>query len=92
MRKPRVGEAVYRCGAYRFPHRFTGGSCRGEAVVLDHWDRAFGGGQCRDCLHLDEQHGAKSCQVVVGAEDPRHCPVWQAFVHTHEIKLGSRYA
>lgn len=25
-------------------------------------------------------------------EDPRHCPVWQAFVHAHEIKLGSRYA
>lgn len=83
MRKPRKGEHVCRCHAYRFPHRFGGGRCTGYSVVSDYWERHYGSGDCANCLLLDEGE----CQVVNGQEKTRECPVFQEFVQYHEIKL-----
>ena len=59
-------------------------------MVLEQWERAFGGGDCRTCHLLNESVGYADCQVVSGAEAVHHCPVWQAHVETNEIRLPVR--
>jgi hypothetical protein len=87
-RKPRRGEVVCRCGAYRFPHREMGGRCDGAAYV----DQVFTEqmyGDCRGC-HLREyvaEEGATVCQVLNGIESLRECPELQARIDHHGIKL-----
>ena len=48
-RKPRRGEYVCTCGAYRFPHRFGGGRCSGYFIAVEQWESHYGTGDCRHC-------------------------------------------
>ena len=88
-RKPRKGEFVCKCNAYKFPHRFGGGRCNGFFVVDDYWQGHYGGGECARCNLLCDD-GERTCQVVDGQESVTECPVWQDFVQYNEIKLLGR--
>jgi hypothetical protein len=83
MRKPRRGEHVCRCPAYRFPHRFGGGRCTGVSVADEYWSMHWGGGECRTCVLNDDG----VCQVLSGTERANECVVFQDFVHVNEIIL-----
>lgn len=82
-RKPRKGEYVCRCYAYKFPHRFGGGRCKGRNIVEDYWEAHYGTGDCSNCISYEEG----ICQVVDGQEEVTECPVWQEFVSYEEIKI-----
>lgn len=85
MRKARRGEYVCRCRAYDFPHRFSGGACDGLRIVEDQWWDNYGGGACQACGLNNRTESEPYCEVVMGQEKPRQCPVWQEFVERHEI-------
>ena len=85
-RKPRKGEFVCTCHAYKFPHRFGGGRCNGFFVIDDYWQGHYGGGECTSCNLLCDD-GERTCQVVDGQESVTECPVWQDFVQYNGIKF-----
>lgn len=86
-RKPRRGEYVCTCGAYRFPHRFGGGRCSGYFIAVEQWESHYGSGDCRHCNSLNRTEAVPYCEVVEGGESVQECPVWQEFVRFNEIKL-----
>ncbi len=86
-RKPRKGEHVCRCPAYRFPHRFGGGKCTGFHVVAQQWYTFFGLGACENCISNSDG----SCQIVEGRESEKECPVFQELVDFEEIRLLGQY-
>lgn len=86
MRKPRKGEYVCRCRAYRFPHRFGGGRCSGSFIASQQLEQHWGGGDCASCNCLSTDEGPV-CDVVDGREHVSECPVWQEFVQVNEIKV-----
>lgn len=90
-RKPRVGEYICRCGAYKFPHRMMGGDCDGGALVERTFETQMWGA-CRDCMMREEaedQDGCKvwKCQVLEGRDTLMQCPELQEHVRFNEIKL-----
>lgn len=87
MRKKRKGEYTCRCDAYRFPHRFGGGSCCGFSVVEETWESNYGQGVCADCHNLNQTEEVPYCEVIVGQERTNLCPAWQEFVNYEEIKI-----
>lgn len=82
-RKPRKGEFVCRCRAYKFPHRFGSGRCCGFNIVEEQWESNYGGGECTNCSAFNPHE----CEVYTGKERVTECPVWQDFVRYNEIKL-----
>lgn len=48
-RKPRRGEYICTCGAYRFPHRFGSGRCSGYFIAVEQWESHYGSGDCDLC-------------------------------------------
>lgn len=86
-RKQRKGEYTCTCHAYRFPHRFGGGRCRGFWVVDEQWSESYGYGDCRNCNSLNTTEGQPYCEVVEGQERIDQCPVWQEFVERNEIRI-----
>lgn len=87
MRKPRPGELTCNCNAYKFPHRFGGGRCRGNSIVYQAWAENFGSGPCSDCLMNMGDH----CQVDQGQESPAECPIWQEQVQLEGVRLLGSY-
>lgn len=86
-RKPRRGEVVCRCGAYKFPHRQFGGWCDGMIIVgqvFDSYHRS-----CRDCHLLDTSEG-RECEVLQGREPATMCPEVQEYIQFNEIRLCKR--
>lgn len=74
--KRRRKQYTCRCGAYDFPHRFSGGRCQGLWLVEpNHY--------CPSCNLLTDS----GCQVINGIEHPRECPLVQDFCNHHEVKL-----
>ena len=92
MRPPRPGEVTCHCFAYRFPHRFGGGHCRGRQIVLEAWARNWGAGPCSDCANLahDERWGVL-CEVEQGQESEVECPIWQEEVQSSGARLLGPY-
>lgn len=86
-RKPRKGEHVCTCPAYRFPHRFSGGRCSGFFLVAEQWESHYGSGDCRNCNSLNTTDEIPYCEVYEGSERVQGCPAWQEFVHFNEIKV-----
>lgn len=86
-RKRRRGEVTCRCGAYHFPHRFSGGRCNGRPLAVEAVNN--GHRECRDCRLYCPGEMEPPCEVAIGQEHPRECPVVQDFCHVHEIKLTS---
>lgn len=80
-RKARKGEFVCRCGAYKFPHRFTGGRCSGYYLVSEYWDTHWGSGACKTCNSCNEG----SCDVFDGREVVGECEAFQEFIRVNEI-------
>lgn len=89
MRKPRKGELICTCGAYRFPHRFGGGRCTGFYIVEQYWENHYGSGDCTHCNSCNRTEAVPYCEVVTGGESVRECPVWQEFTRFNEVKLRS---
>jgi hypothetical protein len=88
-RKPRKGEHVCNCYAYRFPHRFGGGNCTGSWIADETWEANYGcGNPCDNCNNLNEDYnGIKYCEVYQGQEEIKECPAYQEFVEYNEIKV-----
>lgn len=84
-RKPRFGEFVCHCRAYKFPHRFGGGKCTGIVIAEQTWEKCWGGGVCATCNALNERE--RYCEVVEGQEDISECEAYQEFIEYHEIKV-----
>lgn len=83
-RKQREGEVICRCGAYKFPHRMMGGSCKGLRYVSEFFDSQCWG-ECRGCiLHENEGDG---CQVLQGREKSIECPALQEKIDFERIRL-----
>ena len=82
-RKPRKGEYVCTCSAYRFKHRFGGGRCTGFHIVEETYSNFA---SCHECNMLD----CGSCQVINGQDKVYMCPAWQEFVMYEGIKLLGR--
>lgn len=89
-RKPRKGEFVCTCGAYKFPPRFGGGRCSGANIVTDYWESHWGSGDCKHCHLHNRTEAVPYCEAVEGQEEVRECPVWQEFVAFHEIRVNTR--
>lgn len=87
MRKPRPGELTCNCNAYKFPHRFGGGRCRGNSIVYQAWAENFGTGACADCMMNHGDH----CEVDQDQESPAECPIWQEHVQREGIRLLGSY-
>lgn len=84
-RKPRHGEYVCTCGAYKFPHRFGGGKCSGIHIAENTWNRCWGGGVCSMCNAMNEKE--RYCEVVMGQENISECEAYQEFINYHEIRI-----
>lgn len=91
MRRARKGEHVCHCHAYKFPHRFGGGKCRGFTLVEEYWGSSYGTGLCAECNALSFVDGLPCCQVVDGQEKVTVCPVWQEHILSNEIRLVGKY-
>lgn len=87
MKRNRVGEFVCNCKAYKFPHRFSGGRCKGEFVISEYWNAHWGSGQCCKCGLNNKTDGAKECEVLNGQESVSSCNVWLDFVERKEIRV-----
>ena len=85
--KPKRTQYTCQCSAYRFPHRFGGGRCNGQNLVDDYWESHWGSGECKNCNCLTEMDGILSCDVYVGGDKPKECPIVQEFIYYNEIKL-----
>lgn len=86
MRKPRKGEYVCTCSAYRFPHRFGGGKCSGFWIVVDQWESYYGTGSCSHCNAYNTTEAVGYCEVVEGNERVDVCSVFDEFINQHEIR------
>ena len=89
-RRSRRPQYTCRCGAYHFPHRFGGGRCTGLWIAEEQWEKSWGSGDCRHCLCCNRTEAVPYCEVVVGQEVVEECPVYQEFVHFHEITKKRR--
>lgn len=85
-RKPRKGEYVCSCSAYKFPHKFGAGQCNGFWIVQETWEHNWGGGICQTCNACNRIDGLQ-CDVYVGSESVKEGECWQEFVNYNEIKV-----
>lgn len=85
-RKPRKGEFVCRCAAYRFPHRCMGGKCDGGTLVAKTFEQQQWG-DCRDCPMYEQRECDIVCTVLDGRETVWQCPVLVDFIRFEGIKL-----
>lgn len=89
-RRKRIGEYTCKCDAYRFPHRFGGGRCRGLWVAEKAWELCHGfTGICGSCIHANTDE-LPYCEVLAGQERLRHCQAWQEFVAENEIPIPKK--
>lgn len=83
-RKSHTGEYTCNCGAYSFPHRFSGGRCSLRRWVDNYWSECWGGGNnCGTCNSFVDGH----CEVVVGQEAAKYCNALQEFVIYNSIRV-----
>lgn len=82
----RQGNYTCHCGAYKFPHRFSGGRCGLQWWVERYWNDHWGAGDCANCNSFVEGQ----CQVASGQENVTECEALSAFINYEEVKIGKK--
>jgi hypothetical protein len=70
-KRNRKFEIVCKCGAYKFPHRMTGGRCTGARWAEQEWLNGN-----RDCKHCVCNAGSH-CEVAEGQERIDNCRAFE---------------
>lgn len=73
-------QAVCRCAAYDFPHRFGGGKCSGYWLAFQCFENRL---MCNGCINLH----AGGCDVINETESPKECPMVNDFAIEYELKI-----
>lgn len=84
-RKARIYERTCDCDAYGFPHRLFGGKCTGEVIVKAQYES----NENSDCDNCSCNDGY--CQVLMGQENIKECPVVIDFSRYEGIKLPVKW-
>lgn len=72
-------QAVCKCPAYDFPHRFGGGDCNGYFLAKECHDNRILCGNC-------ELVNGYGCEVMEEQTQPGYCPYVEDFCNEYQIK------